>query len=55
MFSPVSALKIVLFFVCYSEKQQNKNCKTIHLQKFIKLSVSGKSPQLQNNTIQKQY
>ena len=59
MFSPVSALKIVLFFAITNEKQhkkqQNKNCKTIHLQKFIKLSVSGKSPQLQNNTIQKQY
>ena len=24
MFSPVSALKIVLFFVCYSEKQHKK-------------------------------
>ena len=40
MFSPVSALKIVLFFVCCSEKQrkiqQNKHGNTIHLQKIIK-------------------
>lgn len=44
MFSPVFALKKVLFFVCCSEKQheiqQNKYGKTIHLQKFIKAACS---------------
>ena len=59
MSAPVFALKKALFFVCSGEKQhkiqQNKNCKTIHLQKFIKAAGSGKCPQLQNKTIHKQY